>query len=169
MRTLVIDTETTGLSTDDRIVELAAVELVDGKRTGVIYHSWFNPGRESHSKALEVHGLTRHYLADKPRFDNLARNIAEFLIADLWVIHNVPFDLRFLRQEFSRGEIALPEVPTFCTLEYARKTHSLSKNTLNRLCEIYEIDTSMRVLHGALTDAELLAQLYLKMDILYEE
>ncbi len=168
MRTLVIDTETTGLSSNDRIVELAAVELIDNKRTGVVYHAWFNPECDSHPKALEVHGLTTSWLADKPLFKDMAANIADFLIADLWVIHNAPFDMRFLKREFARITFLLPQVKTFCTLAHGRKQYNLGENTLNKLCEIHEIDTSGRVMHGALTDAELLTQLYLKMGCPHE-
>jgi DNA polymerase-3 subunit epsilon len=163
MRQLVIDTETTGLSKEDRIVELAAVELVDGKRTGIVYHAWYNPERDSHPRALEVHELTSDWLADKPRFGDLIMELASFLIADEWIIHNAPFDLRFMEREFSIAHYPLPVAKIFCTLTYARRAHELEKDTLNKLCELYDIDTSHRVVHGALTDAELLATLYLRI------
>ena len=166
-RKVVIDTETTGLTKDDRIIEIACVELVDGKRTGYIYHAWFNPERESHPKALEVHGLTSAWLADKPLFEDMAEGLQDFLYAGQpqWIIHNAAFDARMMQQEFGRIGGCMPtfDGQIFCTLQYGRKKHTLEKNTLNKLCELYGVDTSGRVVHGALTDAELLTSLYLKM------
>lgn len=164
-RKVVIDTETTGLTKDDRIVEIACVEIVNGVRTGYVYHTYFNPERESHPRALEVHGLTTEFLADKPLFQDMAKGLLDFLYSGQpqWVIHNAQFDIRMMEQEFSRGGCGFVPAPVFCTLQYGRKTHDLQKNTLNKLCELYGVDTSGRVVHGALTDAELLTSLYLKI------
>lgn len=164
MRKLVIDTETTGLTEKDRICEIACIELIDNKRTGMVFHSYINPERESHPKALEVHGLSSGFLADKPLFVDIASALMDFLGDSTWIIHNAPFDTKFIMREFYLlGKLLKPI--TFCTLAFARRRHQLTSNTLNKLCELYKIDTSHRVVHGAYTDADILTQLYKRMVI----
>lgn len=169
MRQIVLDTETTGLevSQGHRIIEIGCVELVNRRPTGNHYHQYVNPGREIDQGAIEVHGITDEFLADKPGFDKIARDFLEFIEGAELIIHNAPFDLGFLDGEFER----LPEQPKrmadLCavidTLVMARARHPGQRNSLDALCQRYEVDNSQRDLHGALLDAEILADVYLAM------
>lgn len=169
MRQIVLDTETTGLETslDHRIIEIGAVEVVNRRLTGRHYHQYINPEREIDAGAFEVHGISNAMLADKPVF---ARIVADFLAfvgdAEL-VIHNAPFDIGFLDHEFRRLKPSIPSITTQCkvvdTLVMARSKHPGQKNNLDALCKRYGVDNSQRELHGALLDAEILADVYLLM------
>ncbi len=168
MRKIVIDTETTGLSPNQghRIVELAAIEINGWEVTQNRIHRYFNPGREIDAGAAAVHGLTVERLKDEPTFDDFAHEFAEFIRDAELIIHNAPFDLGFLNSEFE--QVGLPPVESICkkvtdTLRSAKELFPGEKNNLNALCERYEIDYSQRTLHGAMLDAELLAEVYLKM------
>lgn len=168
MRKIVIDTETTGLSPGQghRIVELAAIEIKGWEITQNRIHRYFNPEREIDPRAAAVHGLTLARLIDEPTFDDFAHEFAEFIRDAELIIHNAPFDLGFLNSEFEKA--GLPPVESICkkvtdTLLVAREQNPRKKNSLNDLCERYEIDYSQRTLHGAMLDAELLAEVYLKM------
>ncbi len=169
MRRVVLDTETTGLepAAGHRVIEIGAVELVDRRLSGKHFHSYLNPQRDIEDGALEVHGITREFLLDKPLFADVAADFLEFIDGAELIIHNAPFDLGFLNMELA----LLPECPgtvsNFCTvldtLELARDLHPGQRNNLDALCKRYEIDNSSRVLHGALLDAEILADVYLAM------
>lgn len=168
MRKIVLNTETTGLSPDEghRIVELAAIEINGWEITQKRIHRYFNPEREIDTGASEVHGLTLARLKDEPTFDEFAHEISEFIRDAELIIHNAPFDLGFLNSEFERA--GLPPVKSICakvtdTLQLARTQNPDEKNDLDALCERYEIACLQRTSHGALLDAELLAELYLKM------
>lgn len=166
MRQLIIDTETTGLDfrLGDRIVELAAVELIDGKLTGRHFHSFINPERLIDPAAIAVHGLTPEFLSDKPRFGDIAAELIAFVKDAELIAHNAIFDLSFINNEL--GLIGLGSVAELCpsiidTLKLARGLHPRQKNSLDALCSRYGISTSDRNRHGALLDANLLAQVYL--------
>lgn len=169
MRRIVLDTETTGLEPADghRVIEIGAIEMVDRRLSGQHFHSYLNPQRDIEDGALEVHGITREFLLDKPLFADVAEDFLQFIRGAELIIHNAPFDLGFLDMELS----LLPDCPgrirDFCsvvdTLELARELHPGQRNNLDALCKRYEIDNSSRVLHGALRDAEILADVYLAM------
>lgn len=169
MRQIVLDTETTGLETslDHRIIEIGAVELFNRRLTGRHYHQYINPEREVDAGAFEVHGISNAMLQDKPVF---ARIVADFLAfvgdAEL-VIHNAPFDIGFIDHELRRFDPAHPSITARCkvvdTLVMARTRHPGQKNNLDALCKRYGVDNSQRELHGALLDAEILADVYLLM------
>jgi DNA polymerase-3 subunit epsilon len=167
MRRIVLDTETTGLevSQGHRVIEVAAVELVDRRPTGRHFHRYLNPEREVDIGALQVHGLTNEFLADKPRFADVAAELAEFLEGGELLIHNAAFDLGFLNAEF--GALGRGPVESICqvtdTLALARSLHPGKRNSLDALCERYQVDNSSRALHGALLDAQLLADVWLAM------
>jgi len=168
MRQIVLDTETTGLSAEggDRIIELGCVELYARKLTGNNLHFYFNPDRDSHEDALRVHGISNEFLKDKPRFADLADEILAYLQDAEIIIHNAPFDVGFLNAELEL--LGKPAVTTFCdavtdTLKMARDAYPGKRNSLDALCERLDIDNSHRNLHGALLDAELLAEVYLMM------
>jgi len=168
LRQVVLDTETTGLSPDDghRIIEIGCVELVDRRLTGRRLHLYMNPEREIDQGALEVHGLTLERLRDEPRFIELAERIAEFVTDCELLIHNAPFDLGFLDAEFrrlGRPGFASLAAGVVDTLALARELHPGRRNSLDALCERYAISNAHRTLHGALLDAELLADVYLAM------
>lgn len=167
-RQIVLDTETTGLNVDDghRIIEIGGVEVVDRRLTGERFHQYFRPDREIEAGALEVHGISEEFLADKPRFEEVAGEFIGFVDGAELVIHNAPFDVGFLDAEFSR----LPEprrVNQLCTvldtLALAREKHPGQRNSLDALCSRYMVDNSSRQLHGALLDAQILADVYLAM------
>ncbi|NKB97769.1 MAG: DNA polymerase III subunit epsilon [Pseudomonadales bacterium] len=169
MRQIVLDTETTGLEPDmgHRVIEIGAVELINRKFTGRHFHEYMNPDRAIDDGALEVHGITASFLADKPRFGDIAESFLSFVSdADL-VIHNAPFDLSFLDYELKRWTSRHPKLSSFCTitdsLVLARQKHPGQKNNLDALCRRYFVDNSQRELHGALLDAEILADVYLLM------
>jgi DNA polymerase III subunit epsilon len=168
MRQIVLDTETTGLfpALGHRIVEIAAVELVNRRFTEKQYHQYLNPERESDVEALKVHGLTAEFLQDKPKFAEAARDFLDFVAGAELIIHNAPFDVEFLDHEL--GLLRQERISHFCpritdTLKMAKGLHPGKRNSLDALCERYQIDNSTRTLHGALLDARLLAEVFLAM------
>jgi DNA polymerase-3 subunit epsilon len=168
MRQVILDTETTGLEVvqGHRIVEVAAVEMIDRRLTGRHFHRYINPQRAVDEGALRVHGLDEAFLADKPLFADIAAELVDYLRGAQLIIHNAPFDTGFLAAEFERvglpgGDGALADV--LDTLAMARELHPGKRNSLDALCERYAVDNSGRTLHGALLDAELLAEVYLAM------
>lgn len=167
MRQVVLDTETTGINplSGHRIIEIGCVELVDRKLTGKHYHEYINPKRVIEVEAMGVHGITNEFLVDKPIFENVAQAFYEFIKGSELVIHNAAFDVGFINNEFSLMGGLIKPVEEYCgvldTLAMARKKHPGQKNNLNALCSRYGIDTSHRTLHGALLDAEILADVYL--------
>ena len=168
MRQLILDTETTGLDPKlgHRVIEIAAVEIVDRRLTGNHFHRYVNPGRASEEGALQVHGLTEEFLRDKPKFGDIAKELLEFVSGTELIIHNAAFDCAFLDAEF--GLLDLKPIAEYCpqvvdTLRMARELYPGKKNNLNALCERYQIDNSTRTLHGALLDANLLAEVYLAL------
>ncbi len=169
MRQIVLDTETTGLepSAGHRIIEIGCVELVNRKLTGRHYHQYINPEREVEQGAIEVHGITNEFLADKPVFSQIVDDFIDFVDGAQLVIHNAPFDVGFINHEFKLLNRQLPKLESRCsildTLALARNKHPGQKNNLDALCKRYEIDNSQRDLHGALLDAEILADVYLIM------
>lgn len=169
MRQIVLDTETTGLEVADghRVIEIGAVELVDRRLTGRHFHHYVNPQRDIEEGALEVHGITAEFLADKPPFADIAREFIDFIDGAELIIHNAAFDLGFLDLEFGllseRPGRVMDYARVLDTLELARELHPGQRNSLDALCKRYEIDDSARTLHGALLDAEILADVYLAM------
>lgn len=169
MRQIVLDTETTGLdpAQGHRVIEIGCVELVNRRTTGRRFHQYLQPDREIDPGAVEVHGITSEFLADKPRFADIAAEFLEFITGAELVIHNAPFDIGFLNHELARVEGMVGTVSDHCsvidTLALARQLHSGQKNSLDALCKRYFIDNSQRELHGALLDAEILADVYLAM------
>lgn len=167
-RQVVLDTETTGIGADlgHRIVEIGCQEILNRRRTGSTFHHYLNPDRDSDPQALEVHGLTREFLADKPRFKQIAAALLDFVRDAEVLIHNADFDAGFINAELAHAGISekLENVCTVTdTLAMARKKHLGQKNGLDALCQRYGIDTSHRERHGALKDAQLLADVYLAM------
>jgi len=168
LRQIVLDTETTGLSVRDgnRIIEIGCVELINRKLSGNNYHQYINPERDSEEGALAVHGLTTEFLSDKPKFSEVVNEFCEYVKGAEIVIHNAPFDISFLNAEFTRVGLGLftdhVEVVTD-TLVQAKELHPGKRNSLDALCDRYEISNSHRKLHGALLDAELLADVFLAM------
>jgi DNA polymerase-3 subunit epsilon len=168
MRQIVLDTETTGLNprTGDRVIEIGCVELRNRMLTGNNFHRYINPERDSEEGALAVHGLTTEFLRDKPKFAEIAEELRAYIQGAEVIIHNAPFDLGFLNQEFK-----LLGLPTFTshtdgvidTLVNAKEMHPGKRNSLDALCDRYGVSNSHRKLHGALLDAELLADVYLSM------
>ncbi len=165
MRQIVLDTETTGLNPNQghRLVEVAAIELSDRKVTDRMFHRYLNPEREIDEGAASVHGLTLDRLQDEPKFAEIAPALLEFISGAELIIHNAPFDMGFLNAELTRAGLPLLENPVIDTLKVAKDLHPGKKNNLNALCDRYLIDNSRRVLHGALLDTELLAEVYLAM------
>ena len=168
MRQIVLDTETTGLEPErgHRIIEVGAVELVDRKLTGRRFGRYVNPQREIDEGALAVHGITAEFLADKPTFADIAGEFVDFVRGAELIIHNAGFDIAFLDHELGRlGEpIRLQDICEIVdTLTIARHRHPGQKNSLDALCRRYGVDNSQRDLHGALLDAEILADVYLLM------
>ncbi len=176
MRQIVLDTETTGLEPSEghRIIEIGCVELVNRRLTGNSYHQYVQPDREIEEGAIDVHGITNESLADKPRFHEIARDFLDYAKGAELVIHNAPFDIGFINHELAlmavaekKASTAAPRIEDYCTvvdtLQLARKLHPGQKNDLDSLCKRYTIDNSQRTLHGALLDAEILADVYLAM------
>ncbi|MBD5771575.1 DNA polymerase III subunit epsilon [Marinomonas colpomeniae] len=168
MRQVILDTETTGIDPKQghRIIEIGCVEMIGRKLTKRHFHVYINPDREVEAEAFQVHGISNEFLADKPRFHEIAQDFFDFIKGAELVIHNAPFDIGFMDHEFSRlgGYPKTAEVcGVFDSLVYARKKHPGQKNNLNILCKRYGIDNSHRELHGALLDAEILADVYLLM------
>lgn len=165
MRQIVLDTETTGLNPNQghRLVEVAAIELSDRKVSKNSFHRYLNPEREIDEGAASVHGLTLDRLQDEPRFAEIAPAFLAFISGAELIIHNAPFDMGFLNSELARAGLPLLENPVIDTLKFAKDLHPGKKNNLNALCDRYMINNSHRVLHGALLDTELLAEVYLAM------
>ena len=168
MRQIVLDTETTGLevSQGHRIIEIGCVELQNRRLTGNHFHQYINPRREIDQGAIEVHGITNEFLADKARFADIADDLLAYLGGAELVIHNAPFDVGFLDAELARLEgygTTLDHCAVLDTLVMARKKHPGQRNSLDALCGRYDVDNSRRDKHGALLDAEILADVYLAM------
>jgi DNA polymerase-3 subunit epsilon len=168
MRQIVLDTETTGLSAEggDRIIELGCVELFARKLTGKNLHFYFNPERDSHEDALKVHGISNEFLRDKPKFAELSDEILDYLSDAEIIIHNAAFDVGFLNKELER--VGKKPFKTYVsgvidTLVMAKEMFPGKRNSLDALCDRLEVDNSGRTLHGALLDAELLADVYIHM------
>ena len=167
-RQIVLDTETTGLNpgSGDRIIEIAGVELFNRRLTGKHFHAYLNPGRASHPDALKVHGLTEEFLADKPRFEQIAADMLDFVRDAEIIIHNAPFDCAFLDAELDRlSQPAFRQHVALVTdtLAMAKMQFPGKFNNLDALCRRFGIDNAHRTLHGALLDAELLAEVYLSL------
>lgn len=168
MRQIVLDTETTGLNPAEghRLVEVAGVEVSNRRLTGQHLHLYVNPDRDSDPEALAIHGLTTEFLSQHPRFDEVAQQLVDYVKGAEVVIHNAAFDTRFLDAELAR--IGLNPFHTYCakitdSLAYAREIHPGKRNSLDALCDRYGISNAHRVLHGALLDSELLADVWLAM------
>jgi len=168
MRQIILDTETTGLETaaGHRLVEIGCVELVDRRLSGRHFHQYLNPDRDIEDGALEVHGISGEFLADKPLFAEVADEFLAFIEGAELIIHNAPFDVGFLDNELAmlgRPDRLADHASVIDTLELARDLHPGQRNSLDALCKRYEVDNSSRTLHGALLDAEILADVYLAM------
>ncbi|MEZ5492130.1 MAG: DNA polymerase III subunit epsilon [Gammaproteobacteria bacterium] len=169
MRQIVLDTETTGLDPGQghRVIEIGCVEIDNRRLTGSHFHYYLNPEREIDAGAIEIHGLTSEFLADKPRFTQIAEEFIEFVSGAELIIHNAPFDVGFLNNEIQLMRGNLQALESYCSiidsLALARQKHPGQRNSLDALCKRYEVDNSQRELHGALLDAEILADVYLAM------
>ncbi len=168
MRQIVLDTETTGLEPADghRIIEIGALEMIERRLTGRTFHVYLNPEREVESGAQAVHGISNEFLSDKPRFADLADDFLDFIRDAELVIHNAAFDVGFLNSELARLDPPRRiegQATVLDTLQLARELHPGQRASLDALCKRYEVDNSGRELHGALLDAELLAEVYLAM------
>jgi len=169
MRQIILDTETTGLEVQEghRVIEIGCVELVNRRPTENRFHAYLNPERKIDDGAMEVHGIKNEFLLDKPHFAEIAQDLLEFVRGAELIIHNAPFDTGFLDAEFARLDPAWAGIATQCTvldtLQLARKMHPGQKNNLDALCKRYNVDNTQRSLHGALLDAEILADVYLAM------
>ncbi len=168
MKQIFLDTETTGLYPDQghRIIEIAAIETVNRQLTGNHFHQYINPERDIDLAAQEVHGITLDFLQDKPLFEAIADDFIEFVKDCELIIHNAPFDVGFLNSEL--GRLGLKPVKEVCgkitdTLKMAKDARPGQRNNLDALCRHFEIDNSRRTLHGALLDAELLAEVYMAL------
>ena len=168
-RQIVLDTETTGLEVNQghRIIEIGCVEMVNRRITGRHYHQYIHPQRDIDAGAMEVHGITLEFLAGKPTFEEVATEFAQFVEGAELIIHNAPFDVGFIDAELERLDSDIPPLAELCsvldTLQMARHKHPGQRNNLDALCQRYEIDNTSRALHGALLDAEILAEVYLAM------
>ena len=167
-RQIVLDTETTGLNAKlgDRVIEIGCLEMLNRRPTGNHFHHYLNPERASDEGAVKVHGISDEFLLDKPRFREVASEFIEYIRGAELIIHNAPFDMGFLNAELSRLDMA--PLDTVCrgvldTLRMAKDLHPGKKNNLNALCERYGVDNTRRTLHGALLDAEILAEVYVAM------
>lgn len=168
MRQIVLDTETTGLSAEsgDRIIELGCVELLNRKLTGNNLHLYFNPGRDSHEDALKVHGISNEFLRDKPKFADMVDDILQYLQGAEIIIHNAAFDVGFLNKELElagRPAFSNHVASVTDTLAMAKEMYPGKRNSLDALCDRLGVDNSGRTLHGALLDAELLADVYINL------
>ena len=168
MRQIFLDTETTGLSPDsgDRIIEIGCVEMLNRRLSGRTLHCYLNPERRNHEDAVKIHGLTDAFLADKPLFASVADELLAFVADAEIVIHNANFDVGFLNEELRR--LGRPKFPSFVarvtdSLSMARETFPGKSNSLDALCKRLEVDNSNRALHGALLDAGLLAEVYIRL------
>ena len=168
MRQIILDTETTGLdpALGHRVLEIAGVELVNRRLTGNNFHRYVNPERDSEEGALQIHGLTSEFLSDKPKFSDVAAEFLDYVSGAELVIHNAPFDIGFLNHELAlqdRKPIAEYCPSVVDTLRLARDMHPGKRNSLDALCERYQVDHSASTMHDALLDAKLLADVYLAM------
>ena len=169
MRYIVLDTETTGLDPDDghKIIEIGCIEILNRNITNNTFHKYINPNREIDIEASKIHGLTNSFLRDKPLFEEVYSEFREYISDSPLIIHNAPFDIGFLKKEYSvvsmNDDFMNNEI--IDSLKLARKISPGKRNTLDALCERYSVDNSDRTLHGALLDAKLLAFVYLKMTI----
>ena len=167
-RQIVLDTETTGLepSQGHRIIEIGCVELIERRPTGNDFHQYLQPDREIEAGAVEVHGITNEFLADKPRFEDVVQDFMDYVRGAELIIHNAPFDVGFINAELARLD-GWNRLENYCTitdtLVMARDKHPGQRNSLDALCGRYDIDNSQRQKHGALLDAEILAEVYLAM------
>ena len=168
-RQIVLDTETTGLepSQGHKIIEIGCVEMINRRLTGNNYHQYLQPDREIDEGAQAVHGISNESLADKPRFLDIIKDFIEYLDGAELIIHNAPFDVGFIDHEFKLAGAEYGKVSTYCgvidTLVMARKMRPGKKNNLDMLCKEFEVNNAHRELHGALLDAELLSEVYLRM------
>lgn len=168
-RQIVLDTETTGLEPEQghRIIEIGCVEMVERRLTGNNFHQYLQPDRQIDTAAIEVHGITNEFLADKPRFSEVAADFLDYIRGAELIIHNAPFDVGFLDHELARLSLPTGRIDQLCsvtdTLVMAKSMHPGQRNSLDALCKRYAIDNSHRELHGALLDAEILADVYLRM------
>jgi len=167
-RQIILDTETTGLNAKlgDRVIEIGCLELRNRRPTDNHFHHYLNPERASEEGAMKVHGISDEFLLDKPRFREIAPEFIEYIRGAELIIHNAPFDVEFLEQELALAK--LPPLAQHCagiidTLKLAKELHPGKKNSLDALCERYGVNNAHRTLHGALLDAELLAEVYLAM------
>jgi DNA polymerase-3 subunit epsilon len=168
MRQLFLDTETTGLSAEggDRVIELGCVELINRKLTGNNLHFYFNPGRDSHEDALKVHGISNEFLRDKPKFKDVVQEILDYVQGAEIIIHNAAFDVGFLNKELelaSQKPFTTYVDGVVDTLVMAKQMYPGKRNSLDALCDRLGVDNSGRTLHGALLDAELLADVYINL------
>jgi DNA polymerase-3 subunit epsilon len=168
MKQIFLDTETTGLDPNlgHRVIEIAAIEIINRQQTNNRFHSYVNPLREIDAAAQEVHGITLDFLKDKPLFQDVASDFLEFIRGSEVIIHNAPFDVGFLDMELGKASLKRFEeypVSIVDSLKMARDIRPGQRNNLNALCKYYQVDNSERSLHGALLDAELLGEVYLAM------
>ncbi len=169
MRQVIVDTETTGLDPREghRIIEIGCVELIDRRHTSRHFHQYLRPDRDIDEGALQVHGITSAFLADKPAFSDVVDDLIGFLDGAELIIHNAPFDVGFINFELELAGAKPSRIEDHClivdTLALARELHPGQKNSLDALCKRYEVDNSQRELHGALLDAQILADVYLAM------
>lgn len=168
-RQIVLDTETTGLSAEKghRLIEVGCVEMINRRITENYFHVYVNPDRVIEEGAIRVHGITNEFLKDKPKFSHIAESLFAYLQGAELIIHNAAFDLSFLNSEFTRIQKKWAPLTNHCnvidTLAMARREHPGQQNTLDALCKRYSVDNTNRELHGALLDARLLANVYLRM------
>ena len=172
-RQIILDTETTGLHPEDgeRIIEIGCIEIINRKITSNSFHTYLNPEKPVSIAALEVHGINNDFLADKPKFADIAEQLIAYLKAAEIIIHNAGFDTGFLNHEIAKANqqkaLELPDIETICTitdsLALAKKKHPGQRNSLDALCKRYQVDNSQRNIHGALLDAQLLTEVYLSM------
>lgn len=169
VRQILLDTETTGLDpvAGHRIIEIGAIEMVERRLTGAQFHRYLNPQRLVDAGAMAVHGLNNQFLADKPLFADVVAEFLSFIEGAELIIHNAPFDIKFLEYELGLANISPKSIASratvFDTLVMARKMHPGQKNSLDALCKRYKVSNSHRSLHGALLDADILAKVYLAM------
>ena len=169
MRQIILDTETTGLEPKQghRIIEIGCIELINRRKTERNFHQYLNPERDIEDGAFNIHGLSNEFLSDKSRFADIAQEFIDFIRDGELIIHNAPFDVGFINAELKLLGKKWGKIEDYCivfdTLVLAREKHPGQKNNLNALCKRYEVDNSQRDLHGALLDAQILLDVYLKM------
>ena len=169
MRQIILDTETTGLEPKQghRIIEIGCIELINRRKTERNFHQYLNPERDIEDGAFNIHGLSNEFLSDKSRFADIAQEFIDFIRDGELIIHNAPFDIGFINAELKLLGKKWGKIEDYCivfdTLVLAREKHPGQKNNLDTLCKLYEVDNSQRDLHGALLDAQILLDVYLKM------